>query len=437
MQWIVPYMEGVGKLPNFLLLVVASSQFEIATSQSGKTCFGVLVAEMPSCTRTWAWRKGLSQSSRSEVTTGALKQPAQPLKTSGHSSTFGGWQVMLTPPYDTSTIFTFLNGKQFSLRKLEFTSPSENSIDGQSFDMEMQLVHAVMLISSVFLKVGLVDGNEYLSTFWPQFPPKVTPDGTAAQIANPYYAALPGGRSCFIFNGSGTALNASSAHSGFLRFAPPPAGVVQPWSTDLGMNNRITQPQGSRPAASPIWLLALICLLCSGAAKRNVRSKEVYSAESDEDRQPLRRFPQPVANAPMQQRQQMHPQVQLWQQPPSMGLLALTVCFCQISKSFQVNFRATPPRRYATVADGGETANDTAHAIWGPWTSALHAVRGNEVQDSPRPQGCDAQFEIYDGLVSVPWRRVVAHAHHRLIAKNMHVFLIGKHAEQFAHESRG
>ncbi|CAK9097836.1 unnamed protein product [Durusdinium trenchii] len=339
------------------------------------------------------------------VTTGALKQPAQPLKTSGHSSTFGGlswnytwplvkaflgttprgWQVMLTPPYDTSTIFTFLNGKQFSLRKLEFTSPSENSIDGQSFDMEMQLVHAAsdgqMLISSVFLKVGLVDGNEYLSTFWPQFPPKVTPDGTAAQIANPYYAALPGGRSCFIFNGSGTvppcgtdtiwmvfkeplvisraqrdlyrgALNASSAHSGFLRFAPPPAGVVQPWSTDLGMNNRITQPQGSRPVlflpmSNPpttmsfdldghfwgflgigllalsvlIGLLALICLLCSGAAKRNVRSKEVYSAESDEDRQPLRRFPQPVANAPMQQRQQMHPQVQLWQQPPSMGVM--------------------------------------------------------------------------------------------------------------------
>lgn len=30
-----------------------------------------------------------------------------------------------------------------------------------------------------------------------------------------------------------------------------------------------------------------------------------------------------------------------------------------------------------------------------------------------------ANQEIYDGLVSVPWRRVVAHAHHRLIAKNM------------------
>ncbi|CAK9026440.1 DUF676 domain-containing protein [Durusdinium trenchii] len=47
---------------------------------------------------------------------------------------------------------------------------------------------------------------------------------------------------------------------------------------------------------------------------------------------------------------------------------------------------------------------------------------------------CKFPEEIYDGLVSVPWRRVVAHAHHRLIAKNMHVFLIGKHAEQFAHE---
>jgi len=333
----------------------------------------------------------------------ALKEAELPLKTSGHLSTFGGlmwnytwplvnvflgttprgWQVMLAPPYDSSTVLTFLNGKRYFLRKLEFTSPSENSIDGQSFDMEMQMVHAAedgqLLINSVFLKVGLVEGNEYLSTFWPQFPPKVTAEGIAAQIGNPYYAGLPGDRSLFAFNGSGTvppcgtdtiwlvfkepltisraqrdlyrgALNSSAAHSEFLRFAPPPGGVVQPWSTELGMNNRITQPQGSRQVLlfsmsnppSPmsfdfnghfwgflgigllllsvfIGLLALLCLLCSGAAGRSARSKEVYTAESDEDRQPLRRFPQP-ANMPMPSA--LHPQVQMWQQPPSMGMMS-------------------------------------------------------------------------------------------------------------------
>lgn len=335
------------------------------------------------------------------VSASAIDQGTFPLKSSGHVSTFSGlmwnytwplvnvflgttprgWQVMLTPPYDTSTVLTFLNGKRYFLQKMEFTSPSENSLDGESFDMEMQLVHKAedgqLLINSVFLKVGLVEGNEYLSTFWPQFPPKVSSDGTAAQIANPYYAGLPGDRSLFAFNGSGTvppcatdtiwlvfkqpltisrgqrdlyrgALNTSAAHSGFLRFGPPPAGVVQPWSTELGMNNRITQPQGSRQIAffsmsNPptkmsfdfdghfwgflgigllllsvlIGLMALLCLLCSGAAGRSARSKEVYTAESDEDRQPLRRFPQPV-----QMQQHVHPQVQLWQQPPSMGMMS-------------------------------------------------------------------------------------------------------------------
>ena len=67
---------------------------------------------------------------------------------------FEPMEVMLTSPYDTSTVFTFLNGKQFSLsgtqsteltvatglnfglrRKLEFTSPSENSLDGQSLGL--------------------------------------------------------------------------------------------------------------------------------------------------------------------------------------------------------------------------------------------------------------------------------------------------------------
>ncbi|CAE7414882.1 speE [Symbiodinium natans] len=47
---------------------------------------------------------------------------------------------------------------------------------------------------------------------------------------------------------------------------------------------------------------------------------------------------------------------------------------------------------------------------------------------------CKYPAEVYDGLLSVPWRRVVANAHHRPIPKNMHVFLIGKKCEQFTRE---
>ncbi|CAE7781632.1 cah [Symbiodinium pilosum] len=333
----------------------------------------------------------------------AVPERALRLQTSGHASTLGsivwnyswplvnvllgttprGWQVLLQSPFDTTTLLTFINGKQFYLRRIEFTSPSENSLDGQSFDMEMQLVHNAaadgqLLVTSVFLKVGLVEGNEYLNTFWPQFPPTASEDGVPAQIANPFYA-LPGDRSLFAFNGSSTvppcgtdtiwmvfkeplmisraqrdlyraALNLS-APSGFLRFGSAPAGVVQPWNADLGMNNRLPQPQGSRqiaffPMSNPpsqmsfdltsghfwgffgigllllsvfIGLMALICLLCSGGVrtKGRARSKEVYtrSEETDEDRQPLYR----PAEQPMQTQMQRMPMPTQPQWPASAG----------------------------------------------------------------------------------------------------------------------
>mmetsp|Transcript_24177 Transcript_24177/g.42706 ORF Transcript_24177/g.42706 Transcript_24177/m.42706 type:complete len:122 (-) Transcript_24177:249-614(-) len=47
---------------------------------------------------------------------------------------------------------------------------------------------------------------------------------------------------------------------------------------------------------------------------------------------------------------------------------------------------------------------------------------------------CKYPMELYEGLLSVPWRRVVASAHHRPVPRNLHVFLIGKRPEQFAQE---
>ncbi|CAE7264566.1 rlmJ [Symbiodinium necroappetens] len=297
-----------------------------------------------------------------------------------------GWQVLLQSPYDTTTVLTFINGKQFYLRRIEFTSPSENSLDGESFDMEMQLVHNAaadgqLLVTSVFLKVGLVEGNEYLNTFWPQFPSTVSEDGVQAEIANPFYA-LPGDRSLYAFNGSSTvppcgtdtiwmvfkqplmisraqrdlyraALNLS-APTGFLRFGSAPSGVVQPWNTDLGMNTRLPQPQGVRqvaffPMSNPpsqmpfdltsghfwgffgigllllsvfVGVLALLCLLCSGGAraKGRARSKEVFhrSEETDEDRQPLYRSPEP---APTQMHRMPMPTQPQWPANAGRGMM--------------------------------------------------------------------------------------------------------------------
>lgn len=49
---------------------------------------------------------------------------------------------------------------------------------------------------------------------------------------------------------------------------------------------------------------------------------------------------------------------------------------------------------------------------------------------------CKYPSEIMEGLGSVSWRRIVAHARHWPFGCNMHVFLIGKKQEQFAQEHR-
>eukprot|EP00930_Biecheleria_cincta_P021741 TRINITY_DN16016_c2_g4_i2.p1 TRINITY_DN16016_c2_g4~~TRINITY_DN16016_c2_g4_i2.p1 ORF type:complete len:427 (-),score=49.57 TRINITY_DN16016_c2_g4_i2:84-1238(-) len=49
---------------------------------------------------------------------------------------------------------------------------------------------------------------------------------------------------------------------------------------------------------------------------------------------------------------------------------------------------------------------------------------------------CKYPSELMEGLRTIPWRRIVAHAHHWPYARNMHVFLIGKQPEQFVEEHR-
>ena len=37
---------------------------------------------------------------------------------------------------------------------------------------------------------------------------------------------------------------------------------------------------------------------------------------------------------------------------------------------------------------------------------------------TPWSHGSAAE-EIYDGLISIPWRRIIAHAHHRPVGRNL------------------
>lgn len=237
------------------------------------------------------------QSPVSIVTASVLQTPAMNLTTSTGASTLGriswtyqsptvnallfttarGWQAHLS---DTTTVLEFF-GKHYQLKRVEFTSPSENQLDGKSYDMEMQYVHeeagtSNLLLSSVFLTAGNVENNAFLNSFWTQFPAQVGTSSKQAQMSNPYVAGLPTDRTLYAFNGSETippcksgviwtvfkepivisrqqrdayraALNASSLPtSNFLRFGAQPAGVATPWNIGLGMNNRLVQPHNTR-----------------------------------------------------------------------------------------------------------------------------------------------------------------------------------------------
>eukprot|EP00933_Yihiella_yeosuensis_P081153 TRINITY_DN94703_c0_g1_i1.p1 TRINITY_DN94703_c0_g1~~TRINITY_DN94703_c0_g1_i1.p1 ORF type:complete len:449 (+),score=56.99 TRINITY_DN94703_c0_g1_i1:46-1392(+) len=190
-----------------------------------------------------------------------------------------GWQAELQSPFDTTTVLNFW-GKQFFLKRMEYTSPSENHLEGKGYDMEGQFVHEApdgqILVTSVFMEVGLVEDEVYLSTFWSKFPQSTAMPPSSQSIGNPYYGAFPSDRSFYAFNGSQTippcrdntiwlvfrspvrisrqqrdsfriALNASSPQIDFLRYSSTePAGAVRPWDTNLGMNNRLLQPKGNR-----------------------------------------------------------------------------------------------------------------------------------------------------------------------------------------------
>lgn len=187
-----------------------------------------------------------------------------------------GWQARLLPPYDETTRITFF-GKDFALKRLRLASPSENKVDGRSYDVEVQHVHEAsdgrLLVVSVMLQVGLVPDDLFLEQFWHDFPaPSAAPVDKI--IANPYYGGFPADKSFFAFNGSLTeppckgdvvwmvfrdavlisrqqrdlyraAMAGQSYH--YLRMAQEsPTGVVEPWDLSIGMNNRLSQSKGSR-----------------------------------------------------------------------------------------------------------------------------------------------------------------------------------------------
>jgi len=96
-----------------------------------------------------------------------------------------------------------IDGKTFELKQFHFHSPSENTINGESFPMEAHFVHAAqdgsLAVIAVMFKIG--DENEGISKLWKQMPAKA---GEKVAMASQVKAddVLPQDRDYYRFNGS-------------------------------------------------------------------------------------------------------------------------------------------------------------------------------------------------------------------------------------------
>lgn len=194
------------------------------------------------------------------------------------------WEVELINGSYGKAKITWEN-KDYKLHQYHFHSPSENTIDGKFFDMEMHHVHknadGRALVLAVMFKVveGLAD--DYLATFWGKFPTNTThqPKG---QLKVPYDVSgfLPKdwATNYYYYLGSFTTppctvdtvwlvlkepvkisatqrdkfrsgINAISPNQ-LLKSSATPAGVTTPWDIQLGVDNRPVQAMGSRVVCS-------------------------------------------------------------------------------------------------------------------------------------------------------------------------------------------
>lgn len=176
------------------------------------------------------------------------------------------------------------DGVFYTLSQLHFHSPSENTVDGKHYDMEMHCVHASEdgkgLVVAYLFDARLNRENEYLANFWHKFP-KQEGEKPSSVLSTPYksHDALYSQQTAttgayYTFDGSLTTPPCTNhvrwlvmkdpapmtleqldsyrhgimdAKCNQLRFdSPEPHGVALPWNTTLGTNHRSVQLIGDR-----------------------------------------------------------------------------------------------------------------------------------------------------------------------------------------------
>jgi carbonic anhydrase len=142
-------------------------------------------------------------------------------------------------------------GKTFELKQFHFHSPSEHTLNGRSFPMEMHLVHSDesgnLAVVAVLMSEASTD-NPVLATLWAQMPGRPGDRNSLAAKVNAG-ALLPKGKSYYRYSGSLTTPPCSEGVRWYVLKEPIAVSKaqVEAFRTAVGTaNNRPTQPVNAR-----------------------------------------------------------------------------------------------------------------------------------------------------------------------------------------------
>jgi carbonic anhydrase len=142
-------------------------------------------------------------------------------------------------------------GKQvYELKQFHFHTPSENTVTGKHYPMEMHMVHQAadeaLAVYAVFFEQG--DHNKNFDVIVKNLPDQPGYAHDLKDVTVDINALVPGNRNAYHFSGSLTTPPCSEQVNWLVAVEPVPmsAEQIKEFSRRLGDNNRPTQPKHGR-----------------------------------------------------------------------------------------------------------------------------------------------------------------------------------------------
>ena len=154
-------------------------------------------------------------------------------------------------PFPSGNSLTVTGDKAYSLLQVHFHSPSENTLNGESFPMEAHFVHkdndGNLLVLAVFFKEG--EANPGIAALWKNMPQAANQTAKLSQAFDPM-SILPSSMDYIYFNGSLTTPPCSEGVRWCVLKTPLTVSKEQAEALlkiMKGPNNRPLQPANARP----------------------------------------------------------------------------------------------------------------------------------------------------------------------------------------------